>query len=515
MRFAAGFALFVASGLVGAVATYLAVASWHSRASVALEARTPPAGHALERDGDSAVPEAPTQALRAVERIGSRIDAVERLAGTDLEAALDAATALGVLERRLAVERIAAVAARRDPRGALAVDTFADSALRRHWEASVLAAWARDDAQAALAYVVAATPKDSGFGELPVDVLLAAAPEALLAAIDELPFMTNRELLRVRAFEAFAGIDPEAALQRIVELHPVTREDALAAVARALARRDGPAALAWARGIEPRSVVAEAAVLAALAERYFDAAVGLALALPGLEELASATVLDAASDGERLRALASRLAAAGGAHAAALPRVLRKWGRIDAQAALDWLLASGTPLTGVLAADMASASAQHDVEAATRAVDLIPAEVRGDWIAEVARVYGRKDAVAAATWLARFERDPRYADWQAAVIESAAHADPRTALRLLEARGTTPELARTVAAAWAEREPVQAALWALGQEVADTRMSAFAGVANVWVTRDRDGFADWLSRQPAGPVRDLGLAYLEAAAKGR
>jgi hypothetical protein len=246
-------------------------------------------------------------------------------------------------------------------------------------------------------------------------------------------------------------------------------------------------------------------------EDDFGAAVEFALAVPDNANAALATVLDAANHPQQLAALADRLNAAGEAYASSLPAVLRAWAERDAEAALDWLLASRTMLNAVLITDAANALAQRDFASAVQAVNRVPVAFRADWIEEIVRHYDGSSPDAAMAWLARFAEEPGYSEWADSVVGRAAEADPQAAVRLLAAHGSTPALTRAVSAAWAKRAPLQAMQWALGQPAGDTRTSAYAGAAEVWADRDRAGFVEWLLRQPRDDTRDLGLAYVNSA----
>src|SRR5690606_20072443 len=149
-----------------------------------------------------------------------------------------------------------------------------------------------------------------------------------------------------------------------------------------------------------------------------------------------------------------------------------------------------------------------DVQMTAAAVDLLPAESRGEWIAEVAAAYVQHDTEAALSWLSRYRGEPQYDDWiSAAALSIASNSsfgfDAVAAARMLATAETIDPAAVTpIVQRWARQEPQAAADWALALRDPAARSAGAAAAAQAWAFNDVEVAARWALGLPSGDVRD-------------
>jgi RNA polymerase sigma factor (sigma-70 family) len=365
------------------------------------------------------------------------------------------------------------------------------------------------------------------------------------------------------AFAVLAEGDLASAQKAAEGLGDDNRQQALAGVAQAWAKSDFQGALAWARslpaGIEHDEIiraalVGEAAVdpavaldsvrmvppggryahfatttgarvLAEAANTDFDATFGWVAAHPGLlsrddvEGLAKAVT-------ERLNADPAGFLTARAADASLLgilPAVnsaLLNNGGGQRQAVWGWLNTQPEDeATRQLKQNVLGSSAVQDPQLALQLVADLPNTPDGDkQVQELARclfnggnALGRFDSL--------YQEAPerlRQPLVEAAFNQSLAGSsldDPQKWIGRLSLlpEDARPKAIESLARAWGQQTPQEAAGWAASLPVGDTQNGAMAAVTSAWAAKDAPGAAAWVGALPAGAERDRSAEALASA----
>ncbi len=488
-------------------------------------------------------------ALPEADRPGFEIEAMAARARQDPTAALmDLLAVQGSPARSFGGARVAAAAVRVDPLRAITDAALIDNdASRTSYLGAVIRNWTEVDPDGVFNWLQSLTG-DADSAQDPVRVLLQGQgllaslisqvadsdPERLLAMVDQLPVSVRAQALR-GGLQALASTDPLQALARIDQL-PVgqDRNNTLQTLARAYARQDPSAALAWARSLSPPSELALRGVINGIAAVNIDQAIDIVeLELANQSSGAGQNLASAVTSGLLSRVVLSNVDSAEVVRVAnrlmqiddprmrsSMMSMTTMWASRDPEAALDWMSGHAEQLEPQLFSLVGQSMAQNDLDAALHALaTLPPGPARENLLQGVASGIASHSVDRAVEFLdARRDQPGTDAAWSAVVMR-AAQNDPVAAAGLLDRVGTSTQMMQTaplIANSWARQDPLRAAQWArsLGDEQA--RSAATAGVAVAWAAQDADAAAQWIRTLPTGAARDRALAgYLSASTTGR
>ena len=203
----------------------------------------------------------------------------------------------------------------------------------------------------------------------------------------------------------------------------------------------------------------------------------------------------------------------------ALANVASQWAETDPEAAMKW--------AGTLESDKARQDAMSN--ALTQWADREPEKAAGatGQIADanarraardrIAGTWAAKAPAEAERWAQGLPVEDRYSAlasvWNATAADDPAKAGQRLAALLPEAAGMEAagaklaESAGTVATAWVNQNPGQAAAWALNLPEGKAREAAVGAIADQWAGTDTMAASTWINGLPSGASRD------EAASK--
>lgn len=328
-----------------------------------------------------------------------------------------------------------------DPAAALsALDAVSDPGQRETWRRQLLARWAGTDREAALQWA-ASRPPSTKRDSLIAEVAAAAAkdsPAEMLAFAETLDAKARREVAR-RVLGVWAKAEPRAALAALEEmddrrLKQMTEHSLVDTWA-----RSHPMALyEWARS-QPASDSRTRA-------------------------LSSALLNITQSDPAEALALAENLD--GGARTNAIDSVLQRWGRDDPRAAAAWLDAS-------------------------------PHESHGA-VAAIIGEYARLDAEEAVDWLlAQSAEAQRHG--ASAIVWSLRDESPEVALEVIERiedPTATMVAGSQLVSRWAEDDP-RAAVRAIARIGDDSRPALYTGAFSTWSRYDLEGANAYIGQIPA------------------
>lgn len=323
------------------------------------------------------------------------------------------------------------------------------------------------DQSAALAYV-RQLPPGADYTQGLLMVLTAIGqhdPDRALALAGELVTTREQRAIYSLLFAQLAAADPGAAVRRLAAVPAGdSRDYALRALADGWVRTDLPAALAWARQLDPADrMPAMESVLVALAAddplQVFDLARQTLTGAAFDRTVAAALQSLIRTDPESAAKFVTALAPGEGQTQATLS-VARALAARDPSAALAW--------SKTLPAENLQALALHNI------LDF--------WVA--------KDPAAAAGYVAQLASGPT----QDAASEYVAHllaaADPAGAIAWAQALAAPSARDRAlvnIASTWAQTTPAAAARWADSLATADLRADALRGALSYWMQQDSQG----------------------------
>lgn len=328
------------------------------------------------------------------------------------------------------------------------------------------------DPAAALAYVRQLPPgADYTQGLLMVLAALGRQdPDRALALAGELVTTREQRAIYSLLFAQLAAADPAAAVRRLAAVPAGgSRDDALRALADGWARADLPAALAWARQLDPADrMPAMESVLVALAAadplRVFD--------------LARQTLTGAAFDRTVAAALQSLVRTDPRGAAAFVPALAP--GEAQTQATLM----------------VARALAAQDPDAALAWSKTLPAEnLQSLALHNILDLWGAKDPAAAGRYVAQLAPGPTQDAASEYVARLLTAADPAGAIAWAEALAAPSARDRAlvnIASTWAQTAPATAARWANSLGTADLRADALRGALSYWMQQDSQGARDFV-----------------------
>lgn len=469
-----------------------------------------------------------------MDRDGFLSDALAHLAESDPAVAFDGAMGMrdGALQERT-IRRIAAAWAHQDAPAALAMNRARDDvepSLRHLFSALVIREWATIDPDRALEHWLSVDGRqlfDLNWNgpALAIPILAMRRPDALLAAANSMPEGAISTTLRRAAIQVLVEQDIESAMARFTAMAPgIRKNEWLATIAMSLTQQDSAMALQWAREISSTSAGAMAEVIQQISRNDRAFAIDLALqsqSTAGLVErmLSSVDSLDEMSP-EQVESIANRLLATGTAQHEALQNLVSNWPLTDPEAALAWLLAQGQDLDASYVTALAEGFLRDDVALAARTVTELPLSMRADWFIAVAGKYVHADPQTGLEWLVQFNREPDYGDWVTAAIDRMTsplaqimgdRVDPIVLAAMLD---TVPEpsaeAARNVAGLYAGRDPRGAVRWALELPNAEARAVGVAQAVAEWTVDEPAAAERWVLSLPRGAVRDRALGAVLA-----
>ncbi len=488
-------------------------------------------------------------ALPEADRLGFEIEAMAARARQDPTAALmDLLAVQGSPARSFGGARVAAAAVRVDPlRAVTDAALIENDASRASYLGAVIRNWTEVDPDGVFAWLESLTGDPDSASD-PVRVLLQeqglfasllsqvadSDPERLLAMVDQLPVAMRTQALR-GGLQALAAIDPLQALARLDQL-PVgqDRNSTLQTVARAYARQDPAAALAWARALSPPSEQALRAVINGIAAVNIDQAIDIVeFELAGQSSGAAQNLASAVASGLLSRVALSSVDSAEVIRVAnrlmqiddprlrtSMMSMTTMWASRDPEAALGWMSGHAEQIEPQLFSMVGQTVAQSDLDAALQFLATLPAgQARENLFQGVAAGIASQSMDRAVVFLDAHRGQPGTDAAWSAVVMQAAWSDPVAAAGLFERAGTSTQLmqiAPTVATALARQDPLRAAQWAQGLGDEQARSTATAGVVSAWAMQDADAAAQWVRTLPVGAARDRALAgYLSASAADR
>lgn len=396
---------------------------------------------------------------------------------------------------RLALSEVARVAARLDPRSAMANAIMIPDGRFAAGYRSVLAnEWSRLDPLSYLAYLESAPLEQLVSGDF--EAVAAVDAERLLKVAEALPPLLGGRAQQA-AFGALAEQDMASTLVRIEDIPPGRDRDAIVGVvAEVYGGRDIYAALEWARSqYRPASVMQSAVrglatvdgalALDIAADQSIWQAPRDSLFLYSLVSSSISASGDASGVIERLRALGDE---------ALLSQAVQHWSRYDVDAAITWSMTSINQLQAGTIQDLAATFALSVPEQAKAQPSSIGPGQREAWIRGVATGLSYNDGEEAMGWLTQFQAESFYDDVAIEVLQRWSNQMPESGATLLLAAplAVQRELAAIAGRAWARTAPEAAAAWALNLDDRDAQVFAMGSVVASWSLNDQVSAQRWL-----------------------
>lgn len=476
-------------------------------------------------------------AFPAADVMSFETDAVLMRAESDPAAALREILAMpDYIRRTLTLQRVAEIAGRVDPRGALEqAAAIEEYALRRSFRNSVIAAWAGQDPEAVFAWL-----ETADIGDLPestgvYQALAREDPNRLFAVLEGLPPTVQTNAKR-GAMQALAEFDPIAAIARI-ETMPAgqERDQLLTAVGQAYGRLYPDQALAWVRELPPaqsqnvlRSVLMgmmntdpNRVVDIVIADLESAGQGGRVAALPGMApvSVASLTTLSMLATNSQvdIGRVADRLLAVNNPQVASvISSMVGNWARQRPDEALRWALVNADRLNQDAFVQMAQGIAQTDSERALAMLNQVPPEQHAQWLTGVVQQIAQNDLGRAVDLISQYRGQPAYGAAYVAVAQATARTDPpRAAAMLREAPpGSLQQDASVymlIASQWSRTDPEAAADWALGISDPQAQRNAISQVTQGWSRSDATAAERWVRAMNPGETRDTAAGALLSA----
>lgn len=444
----------------------------------------------------------------------------------------------------IALERIAELAAARDPQMAFAaLERIEFYQMRMGLQGVIFAAWADLDPDSAFAWIE--TAEIAALPESPVAYQRLAEIDSarVLALLDRLPPALRVNVERV-AIQTLAEQDAIAALAMLDAMPPSPgRENLLQTIAQTYGRQNPDLALAWLQGLPPAQAQAargnvllgiagvdpERAVELVIAELQQQGAgptggmpVSAAAYLAVLSQVTDSGMADTARIADRLLDIDNPTLRS------MMSVLMSSWVRSDPDGALGFALANTSRLDPSVFSQIALATTERNAEQAIAVVDRLPPAQQVQWVSGVAQSLADSDVDRALAFIDRFGAEPGFEQIYGTVARQLARTDPATAAGLIERSlvaaapgpggATTPapvaimSTAGQIAREWATRDAGAAADWAfrLGDE--RVRTQAVSQAMSTWAARDFDAATQWAMGVASGTRRDSALDGLMSGA---
>jgi CRP-like cAMP-binding protein len=463
--------------------------------------------------------------LPEIDRGNFTFDAIAAVAANDPAHAIELTLALRDLPARSeALRRVATVLGNADPRAALGyISAIQHYELVDVFTGAVLEAWAANDPGGFLAYIESAPALEARVVSDALAVAAAIEPGAVLGIVDRM-HRRLRSTVERAALDVLMLTDTSRALAYLASLPPGNASNSLhRAIGQSYAKRDLDAALTWADTLRPPSSSALTGVLLVLAKvdpvRAADIVVDKLEAGRGPNaDFNTFEVFRAFTPGppELLARVAERLNRSDSAAVQPLYlNFLSEWAQHDPDSVHDWALADPGRLTGGTVTAVAQVLAGSRPQLAKLTADRLPSNLRGAWITAVARGLAEGNLADALQWMSRYEGQPYHREALAAALHSASLfgrlEDPAALASFLDRQSVDAraDSVSVVANAWAERDPAAAARWVEQVELSDIteerRLAALSNVAARWAAQNAEEAEDWALRFAGGPTRDRAL----------
>ncbi|MGH8048103.1 MAG: hypothetical protein ACREKL_12745, partial [Chthoniobacterales bacterium] len=324
----------------------------------------------------------------------------------------------------------------------------------RDWDALtyVMNFWGRRDPEAALAYARTLSPASVSHSVewVTIEGWASVNPEAAYAWADNLPAGTQREQCMQTIFVSLAKSDPDRAVDLMLKCDGARRLSApVDEMFAALARRDPAHAAQRSEELPPGLMRLQAydSVAREWASRDVQAALRWAKALPNAD--------------------ASRRSTS---------EVARKWADLDPNGLLAWMRKLPPVERTHMVDEVRFELASNDPSSAIPLIEMTTSfDKQDDILNTVANYWAGLDPKAAKQW-AESQTDPAVRDViYSGIVEalSAYNSSEATALAVKISDSTRREQAcRSIASAWADRDPVAAAKWAEKLPAGDERQTA-------------------------------------------
>jgi hypothetical protein len=433
----------------------------------------------------------------------------------------------------LALSRLAEIAARKDPRAALAAaDSIDDSNFRRSFQIQLLGGWAEIDPDSVFAYLETAESSLLSMSSSVFQAVARSDPDRLMAMIDRFP-PAARNTAKSAVMQAVAESNPIDAIS-LLDTMPAgqEKERMLQRIAQSYGQQNPDLALAWVRSLTPPSDNAMRAVLQGIVRTDVDRAIDIMLTEFDNQDSAPSTspTLGAslsfsmmfsqiASSGSEVARLADRLLESDNPQVSSMmSSVVTMWASRDSDAAMNWTLANADSLDSNVLASMAQRIAAENLDLAINALDRLSAEQRAGWINGLASQMARQDVNQAIGFIERYRGQPGYQNAFATVVGEMARIDPVRAAGMLRnepASSTSMSAVFAISREWANRDPAAAGRWAV-DEIGDDQMRTMAinNIASMWAQRDGEAAERWIFGLARGSERDAAVdGYLSAAAQ--
>ena len=282
------------------------------------------------------------------------------------------------------------------------------------------------------------------------------------------------------------------------------------AIANALADQDVDAALAWARANETGDTPElEMQVLQNLAQRDLPRAIAEAqnAVNPQVRNSMLATIIQVAARSNPQQAIEYvSLIENPNMRDDAAHQAIQTWLRIDADAAVDWLLVQNEEIVEEYLSGLPGYVLRTNVDAVIRLLPLVEDRNQQSWRSEIARTLMKeRTANEAMSFIRQFEGEPGYGNLQAAVISGIAQRDVLTARQMaaqLPDGADKDSAYAQIVQLRAASHPQEAIAWLdlIGDDA--HRGRAASGIVGQWYGHDPAGTQRWVQSLPPGGVRD-------------
>ena len=485
-------------------------------------------------------------------------DIFGQLAVSDPQRAEAALASLSGGPRQNALRSMAVRLASLDPLGAMTLLSRQKAAPGDYASYSVMAIWARQDASGAAAYAAAlpdGPQRRQAFDSI-ANGMAQHDPAAALAWAQALPKASESANLVRQVIGNVAARDPQAALALAEAQPPREQRQLLRDVAQNWMRQDGPAALAWIKGMADSptrqdclssmayfastngpETVREILDLLPKGRARRETLQGMAANMAWQDPAGAqawAKTLPAEDRELVIGSLSSSLAetdpSAAAAMVQALPASLESigalsnianvWAGKDPEAALAWAatLDSDKARQDATAAALNQWADRDPEKAAGATGQIADAHARRAARDTIASSWARRAPAEAEQWARSLPPEDRYSAlsqvWNASAADNPSQAAASLAAIMPAAEGVAGAAASltssagAVAAAWVGQDPPAAANWAVGLPEGKARDAAVAAVADQWAGSDTMAASTWINNLPAGPSRDQAAARL-------
>jgi hypothetical protein len=372
--------------------------------------------------------------------------------------------------------------------------------------AHVIKAWCANEPAEAEKWIEELPPsatKDAAYAGM-IEALAASDPRRAFALVQKAPAYSNSvEAL----FSAWVDLDPQEAAAFAVQLPAgFARGSALDVTARNWARRDRPAALAWAESLPAKdaSIPGRTPVLAMVLNEWIDEAPEEAIEwiekMPDEQEREKALggiITQLSFDNREMAARLTTLISPGKDQDQALQQLAYQWSMTDPDAALAWLTQQDNEhFREVFLPQLTWPLAGKDPHRALELALSIGGKARDQSVSNVLKSWAQTDPSAAADWATANGMNPEYLSSIAATwIRMDQQAATDWAAALPEGPSKDNLLSKT-AQEFVETLPELAVAWTAGITDETQRLAAYTQIAERWLLWDRNAAREWLADAP-------------------